>query len=66
MEHMIWMTIEQEQTLLKIDIELDPDTGTAHVWKVWNCLENKQIELNGAERLVLADKLSFRYSDIRF
>lgn len=66
MEHMIWMTINQEQTLLKIDIEVDPEAGTAHVWKVWHCLENRQIELSGAERLVLADKLSFRYSDIRF
>jgi hypothetical protein len=66
MEHMIWMTIDQEQTLLKIDIEVDPETGCAQVWKVWNCLENKQAELSGAERLVLADKLSYKYLDIIF
>ena len=66
MQHYIWMIIEDRNTLLQIDIEVDPETGTAQVWKVWHCLENRQIELNGAERLVLADKLSFRYSDIRF
>ena len=66
MEHLIWMIIDQKQTQLKIDVEVDPDTGTAQIWKVWDCLENKQIELSGAERLVLADKLSYKYLDIIF
>ena len=46
MEHMIWMIIDQKQTQLKIDVEVDPDTGAAQVWKVWDCLENRQIELS--------------------
>ena len=66
MEHLIWMIIDQKQTQLKIDVEVDPDTGTAQIWKVWDCLENRQIELSGAERLVLADKLSYKYLDIIF
>ena len=66
MEHLIWMIIDQKQTQLRIDVEVDPDTGAAQIWKVWNCLENRQIELSGAERLVLADKLSYKYLDIIF
>lgn len=66
MEHLIWMIIDQKQTQLRIDVEVDPDTGAAQVWKVWDCLENKQIDLSGAERLVLADKLSYKYLDIIF
>lgn len=66
MQHYVWMTVDQINTLLQIYIEVDPESGCAHVWKVWNCLKHKQIELDGAERLVLADKLSFRYTDVRF
>lgn len=66
MQHYVWMIIEDKNTLLQVDIEVDPETGCAQVWKVWSCLENKQAELDGSQRLILADKLSFRYSDIRF
>ena len=66
MQHYLWMIIDQQNSLLQIDVEVDPESGTAHVWKVWHCLENRQIDLSGSERLVLADKLSFKYSDIRF